>query len=140
VLRPRAATALAVLALVLVPASGGAADAAAHKKKSYADLVVAGGLLTTYGGNLTGTVTVTNKGTKTAKLSTTSLAYAGQVIDEYPTLGLKPGKSMKVKVDVPAPDTGSFDVRACADAGNKTKEKNEKNNCATISVDTDPLS
>jgi len=132
--RPRAiALAALVLPLVLAPVLGGAADARPHKKKT-PDLVVLGGLLTTVDGTLSGTVTVVNKGTKQAELSSTSLSYGGTVLDTYTTLGLKPGKAVKVKVDLPAPATGDYDLRACADSGNADKEKNEKNNCATVDV------
>lgn len=136
--RPRSlALALAVplvLAPVLGAGPGGAADATPHKK-SEPDLVVLGGLLTTFDDTLSGTVTVKNQGTRKAKLSVTSLEYGGQVLDTYATLGLKPGKAVKVKVDLPAPASGDYDLRACADSTGKNKESNEKNNCATVDVD-----
>lgn len=133
--RPRALAALPlVVALLLAPLAGGPAEAKTHKKNA-PDLVVKGGLLTTFDGTLSGTVTVENLGEKKAKLSTTTLEYAGQVLDTYTTLGLKPGKAVKLKVDLPAPATGDYDLRACADSTKVNKESNEKNNCATVDVD-----
>ena len=133
-LRVAVAVAVALLATPVALAAKPLPDLVV-KKLSLPDHAIGGSTITVRD-------TVANRGTASARGSTTAfyLSFDGKLDDndiklkEQRTVGrITRGKfsAGATKVVVPAYLTGLFDVIACADDASKVKESNEKNNCRT---------
>jgi hypothetical protein len=80
---------------------------------------------------------VANKGRANARSSTTRFFLGSKAIASRHVPALKKHKSSagKTTIKVPSPlAAGSYQLRACADAGKAVKESNERNNCRSIAL------
>ena len=131
---------LAALVLTAVPAATSAATPAAQDPPRHADLVVKGVTASASNGQVTVSARVKNKGDKSAKPSQAAFYLSTDGTQSKDDAALSTASVGKIKAkktkDVDGTFAlptglagGSYRVLACADSGDKVKERKENNNC-----------
>jgi len=136
----KALSLLAALVLTAVPAAASSASPAAQDPPRHADLVAKGVTASASNGQVTVSAKVKNKGDKSAKPSQVAfyLSTDGTQSNDDAALGTASVGKIKAKKARDVTGTfalpaglagGSYRVLACADSGDKVKERKENNNC-----------
>jgi pimeloyl-ACP methyl ester carboxylesterase len=123
----RAWGAVALLMVMLVPGTAGAAV-------KRADLTVPRGTLSVASGKVKGSVVVRNAGSRTAPATTVSIAAGTRLLGRVHVSALRPraSRTVKVALTLPASVKLPVSVKACADSRHRVTERREANNCRTL--------